>query len=285
MTNAVDKRIDIWGDPAARTYAIFGLVAAMVLGLSLLQYAEGIWAVAPTMVAIVGLLFRWQSAPVFVLLGVALSLLISQSAQHPMAVGPVEDSLLAGSVVAVMLAHFRLCSMTIAIFPSDVRRTLKRDRTWSGPPVWLELLMVLTVLPYMVYSYRLGRRRRPASVAAERRGGPLLLDEWPRAVLVVCGSAVAAVGLWVLAGAVAVPEMTVPEQWQLGLLLWLTMAPVALIALVYNRLNSRAMTAAEARLILNDQIWRETRGEQRHIARQLAWDRLKRQHRIRQEQS
>ena len=280
MNDAAKQPADVWADLAARTYLTFGLIAAFALGLSLMQYADGVWAVAPTLIAIAGLMFRWLSAPVFVLLGVALALLVTQPrfAAEPT---PLNDLLLAGSVIAVMLAHFRLYSITTAIFPHDPRRTLNPSRLRRpSPPIWIEMLMVLTIVPYVVHIIR---RRQPARyqpALIEKRKTTLAVDEWPRAVGVIAFAATASVALWAATANIPPPLMTIPEQWRLGLMVWFALVPVFLVAAIVGYRHARRRSPSEARLILADELWRETRGEQRRIARWINWARLKRQEKL-----
>ncbi len=275
MSDAPNRRFDVWADPAARTYLTLGLVAALALGLALMQHAEGIWAVVPTLVAITGLMFRWLSAPVFMLLGVALSLLVTQQQFHMMT-SPINDVLLAGCVVAVILAHFRLYSITSSILPHDPRRTLDPSRPrHRGPPVWIEILMVLTIVPYIVYLIRRKRPSQETLMKPERRDCVLAIDEWPAAVGSVAICAVASVVLWAVSERIPPPRMTVPEQWRLGLMIWFALMPVFIVAAFVGYRHARRRSPTEARLLLTDELWSETRGDQRRIVRWINRARLK----------
>lgn len=268
------ERIDVWGDTAARTYMVLGVAAALALGLALMQHSEGIWPAVPTLIAIAGLMFHWLSAPVFMLLSVAMALLVNQP-QTTSYTPPMNDVLLAGSVVAVMLAHFRLYSITSAILPHDPRRTLDPSRQRRrGPAMWLEILMVLTMVPYIIYMMRRKRPRAKNVLPPVRRDGVPLVDEWPRAVgqAVVCG--VVAIALWELTSRIPPPMLTIREQWRLGLMIWFVLTPVLLVSAVTWYRQSNRWSPAEARLVLNDELWRETRGEQRRIVRWISRARL-----------
>lgn len=275
MSDAPNRRFDVWADAAARTYMTLGLVAALALGLALMQHAEGIWAVIPTLVAITGLMFRWLSAPVFMLLGVALSLLVTQQRFHMMT-SPMNDVLLAGCVVAVILAHFRLYSITTSILPHDPRRTLDPARPrHRGPAAWVEILMVLTIVPYIVYLIRRKRPSRETLMKPERRDCALAIDEWPSAVGIAAVCAVASVVLWAVTERIRPPQRTVQEQWRLGVMIWLTLVPVFIVAAVVGYRHARRRSPTEARLFLADELWRETRGDQRRIVRWINRARLK----------
>jgi hypothetical protein len=268
---------DIWTNAAARTYLIFGLVAAFALGLSLMQYADEPWTLVPTCIAVAGLLLRWLSAPVFLLLSVALSMLVTQR-QFAVESTPVNDALLAGSVVAVILAHFRLYSITTAIFPHDTRRTLDPARPRrASPPVWVEILMVLTVVPYIVYMIRRPRPAKSTPLKQEFRASPMSLDEWPRAVGVVAVCAAVGIALWTATDWIRPPLLTIREQWRLGLMVWFMLVPVFLVVVVIGYRHASRRSLAEARLILADELWRETRGDQRQVVRWINRARLKQQ--------
>jgi hypothetical protein len=285
MNNVAKQRADMWTDPAARIYLAFGLVAAFILGLSLMQYAEGIWAVVPTLIAIAGLMFRWLSAPVFVLLGVALALLVTQP-RFAVEPAPLNDALLAASVVAVMLAHFRLYSIANAILPHDPRRLLDPAKPRrQGPPVWVEILMVLTIVPYIVHLIRRRQPTRYQLAPTEKRASPVAVDEWPRAVGVVAIAATTSVAIWTATALMPPPELTIPEQWRLGLMVWFTLVPVFLVTVVVSYRHARRRSPTEARLILVDELWRETRGEQRRTVRWINWARLKQQYQSREKLS
>jgi hypothetical protein len=279
MNEQSTQFVDPWSDPAARVYLIFGLVAAVALGLALMQYSDEIWTVAPTLIAVAGLLFRWLSAPVFVVLGVAMTLLVSQrhfAVEHL----PLSDGLLAGSVVAVMLAHFRLLSITTTMFPHDPRRTLSAKRQPRPARSWFrDMLMVVTVVPYIVHVLRKKNRSLTGVAKPERRKGSLAKDEWARAVGVVIGCSAVGVLLWAATDWIPPPLLTIREQWRLGLAAWFTLLPILVVAVVIGYYTARRRTFIEARMILTDELWRETRGDQRRMARWINRARLRHDHR------
>ena len=68
-----------------------------------------------------------------------------------------------------------------------------------------------------------------------------------------------------------------PSLWPIVVLIW---AGVIVLALVWTYLAYIGRTLAseeESLLFLQDQLWAETRGEQRQINRAVAWTRLRRQ--------
>lgn len=267
--------VDTWNDPDARVYLTFGIIAAFAMCLALMQYSDDVWIVAPTLVTIAGLLLRWISAPVFMLLAVALNLLATP--QRFIVQSAVNDGLLAGSVVAAMLAHFRLYSITNAIFPQDFRRTLgPRRQSPPSSPTLREFLMAILIVPYLFQLLR--RRDSEVITPSERRRSPLTKDEWPRAVAVIALSAGAAIGFWTIAKSLPVPLLTIPAQWHVGLFVWLVIAPIILASLIINYRGAMRRSMLEAHVILNDELWRETRREQRKIARKIERARLQKVH-------
>lgn len=62
-----------------------------------------------------------------------------------------------------------------------------------------------------------------------------------------------------------------PTIWRTLLILWLIGMGALLASSILNYLGRRRMTRAEAELMLQDILWRETRREQRRIGRWSAW--------------
>jgi len=268
------RPFDVLADPVARTYLVVGLAACAVLALALMDRGAGLWAVLPPFVGAAGLAFAWASAPVFVLLGVAIALLITQ----PLFAlsSATADVILAGSVLAYVLAQYRLVAVATAILPADPRRVLGGPARPRGLPFWLEFLLAVTVVPYVVYM--LVRPKSLPAVEADRpprrssaTDGP---DELPWALGVVAAAAIGAAVLWHVTGRLPVPQGINARQWHLGVVLWCVVAPAAAAWAAVGDRAGRRMPPASARLVLNEYFWKETRRECRRIARWTTWARL-----------
>jgi hypothetical protein len=269
------RPFDALADPAALTYLVVGLAACAVVALALMVRGAGLWAVLPPFVGAAGLAFGWVSAPVFVLLGVAIALLITQPLSA--ASSATADVILAGATVAYVMAQYRLCAVAAAIMPADPRRALGRPARPRGLPAWLEFLLAITVVPYLVLL--LVRPKPAADPHAERpprrdgaSAGP---DELPWALAAVAAAAIGAAILWHVTGRLRVPPGINARQWRLGVVLWCAVAPAAAAWAVVGYRGWRRLSPASARLALNEFFWKETRRETRRIARWTRWARLR----------
>ncbi|MBX7104966.1 MAG: hypothetical protein K1X57_12845 [Gemmataceae bacterium] len=262
--------------PAARVYLAMGAVSAALLAVCLAERGIGSSLILPPMAALAGLLFRWLAAPVFVLLGTAIALQIAPQPFRPSPM-PLDDALLAGAIVGYVLAHYRMCAIAGTLYPADPRPTIRpTPRRRPGPPPWLEFLMIVTLVPYIVYSVTRGRRAgRPAPPAPEPRRADPPDDEYPRALMMIAACPLLAVGLWTLSARVPVPLRMFQGQWRIGLMVWLVLLAVLAVAAVTGYIALRRMSVLEARLRLHDTVWSETRAEQRSVARWVQWKRLR----------
>ncbi len=230
--------------PAVSSYQVMGLAAVVVMGVALLQYGAGRWAVIPTLVGAAGLAFRWRSAPLVMLIALTFTLLV------PLWIGglvmfrrpasPVGDLVLCGAVLAYYVAQYRLFGMTVGVFPP-------RPRRLEQPPP-----------------------RDPERVPGH---------ELPAALVTVAAVTVAASFLWTLTGDVLPPWGIPPGPWRLGLLAWGLVGALVLVRGVTGHLGWRRLTPDEAALFVRDVLWQETRGEQRRINRWRTWGRQRRQRR------
>lgn len=261
---------------AARTYLVIGLAAATILGICLTERNAGLWGVLPTLVAAAGIAFRWVNAPVFVLLGVATSMLVTQPFMQSRSY--VADIVLAISIVAYVLAQYRLCSLTIALFPADPRRILTRAPVPErrGLPPLIEVLMALTIVPYLIYlAFRSPQAKAKLPTSERRTATELPSDEIPWALLSVIVSATSALAIWLATDQRPAPLRTRPAQWQLGLIFWILVTPIVLTTIIISYRHWRQAEPMEARLMLADDLWRQTRREQRRVARWASWARKK----------
>jgi hypothetical protein len=226
---------DAGSPPLANAYLTVGLGAVVVVGAALMHTA-GRWALIPTLVGAAGLAFRWRSAPLVLLAAVALGQL-----------GPTwyfglypwgrRATVLTGlglcaATLAYVVAQYRLVGLTAGVFPPDPRK--RRDKP---PP-------------------------RPGGAAPR---------EVTAALLAVAAATVGAFFAWEVLALVPVPWHVPPMHWRLGLLAWVLLGGLGLVAAVLGHLGWRRLSREEAAVYLQDALWHETRGEQRRINRWRAW--------------
>jgi hypothetical protein len=247
----------------------------VVLMLALAERGAGAWGTLAPMVGVAGLLFRWSSAPVFVILGVAVSLMVSR--QFFTVTSPASDAVLTGAALGYVVAQFRLVSLTRSLLPGDPRRPLTpaRPRRARLSPV-VEFLFAMTIVPYALYARR---RREPKvnapSAATPRAGATAEADEVPRMLAAIAGVVAGVLLLWRLASWLPVPFSIIPAHWRLGIVVWVFIAVPFMVRVVVDYLAARRMSLLQTRLVLGDILWRETRGEARRISRFISRARAK----------
>jgi hypothetical protein len=229
--------------PLTTAYLLVGLTAVGVLGLLMIQDG-GRWGLIPALIGAAGLAFRWRSAPLIVLAGIALGQLAPfGSFELPIFIVPemypsrsalpsnvATNLALCTAVLVYVMAHYRLIGLGGGMFPTGG----KRD---ENPP----------------------------------RAGSAGSAEIGTGLFTAAAASVGAFLLWRLAGNVRVPWAIVPVQWRLGILAWLLIGGLAVAAAVLGHLGGRRSSRAEAAVYLQDALWHETRGDQRRINRWRAW--------------
>jgi hypothetical protein len=229
--------------PLTTAYLLVGLAAVGILGLLMIE-GGGRWGLIPALIGAAGLAFRWRSAPLIVLAGIALGQLApfgsielpvfvvsemfpSRSAQGS---NVATNLALCTAVLVYVIAQYRLIGLSVAMFPPGDKRDANPPRTGSAG------------------SAEIGTGLFTAAAAS-----------------------VAAFLLWRLVGNVRVPWGIVPAQWRLGVLAWLLIGGLAVAAAVLGHLGWWRASRAEAAVYLQDALWHETRGDQRRINRWRAW--------------
>jgi len=138
--------------------------------------------------------------------------------------------------------------------------------------------MAITMVPYLIYLMRRQPTNRREAAKPERRAiEELPAEEIPKALLAVAAVSTGALAVWLLTQSRPAPLRTHPEQWQLGLIIWILVMPVIVVAVVTSYVHWRNASPEEARLILADELWRQTRREQRRVTRWTAWARRKKE--------
>lgn len=225
-----------------RPYRIVCLVAVGAILYVLAQEGTGIGIFLPAAVGILSLIRTWSSGPILLILTVAADLhLRHQFGLGARDVARPSDLVLCTALLAYVAAFYRLRSILIEIFPGDPRR---------------------------VQNTR-GARLRPAP---QRRAASLVTQgEILGVVLCAPGWALAARLLWsLLPGQLEAPLLP-PSLWRFTCLASILVAAFWIPSWIIDYLDRRKMTECEAAIMLQDVMWHETRREQRHINRWLAW--------------
>ncbi len=242
--------------PVVDGYTVVCIAALLAIVLIEVQATVRLTTPLILVVGLAGLLLRWRVAPVLLVLAVAGASLMEQWRQAgfgwewPRAQAfRVSDVVLSVAVLAYVVAHYRMQSLTGYIFPPDPRRReegAKRQR----PVV---------------------KVRRSAHLASPEEIGLLvMLLPLPALVAQVCWVELARP--W---GVLGLP----PQIGRLLLVVWVLAVGLFLIAALLGHWRTRRMTRAEAILALQDTLWQETRREQRQVNRWVAWSRLRRRRR------
>lgn len=247
-----------------------GLVLLLLVMMS--QKQSGTAGLLILLVGLLGVLTRLSLAPLLLFLVVV----VSQAMQHMTWIDfrwrwqepqtgtfAIADVMLATAVLAYAIGHYRLQGVSRHIFPPDPRLRLLRHFAQradgaSAPPAIerqratrlvspMELAVVVLMLPLWALWAELGWYflAKTPDVLARQHHAP----EWGAGVVRVIALATMVVAGLLLAGAV----LRYVGRWR--------------------------MTVAEARLMMLDTLWNETRGEQRWFTRWQAWWAVKRQER------
>jgi len=267
-----------------------GALTLMVMALVMRRLDA--WALFPALLGALGLAFRWRAAPVIVLLSVIVLLLswwmhtdpgrlilfailwvrwwmsdwawwripFRHSGPAWQGVLPLSDLLLSLSLLVYAAGQYRLQGLLVRLFPADAR--LRRSAARQG---WAQKQQFDESL-----------RRSPHWVTT-REIAELLVK---LAIVAVLASLFWA---WLL---VQETDLELDDAvWRGILVLWLLGGGLLAIAGGLRYLALRQLTRPEARLLLQDIVWRETRREQRRLSRWLAWAWIKRRRREEKEQS
>jgi len=138
--------------------------------------------------------------------------------------------------------------------------------------------MAITVIPYLLYlAFRKPPSRRPADRPERRLVTEITGDEVARlfSTILICSGL--ALAMWLSSYWRPAPLNALTRQWQLGIILWCLLMPLIFMATLLAYLRWRKLSYLAARLVLNDELWKETRPEQRSIARWTVWARQRKQ--------
>jgi hypothetical protein len=245
-------------------YYLFAGVSGLLAMWALLLERFGIFSMIPLALGSLGMITyaipprltqRWKSLkrpnyglPLLVLLSVAASIYLLPTSSHGNArTIDIEDALLAGSLLTYLAAQYRLFSLGTAAFPPDSRPTPKAqsgeapEKRPEGSVRPVELLWLgLTMLVTVVIAFLVWR---------------------------------AAIVDWTVYGPAPANLRPAHTFWRFALLIWLFGIGTLMLTGIFRTLRIYRNNETEARMVLQDALWAETRGEQRRINRWVAWQR------------
>jgi hypothetical protein len=257
MSTAADPKT-IANHPAVRLHTFICLGALVVALFGLLERGFGAWSLFPVFVGSLGLAARWRLTPVLFLMSLGALLWVGAINRrfgfHATSLFGLGEFIFCAGVLAFVSANYRLHSFVDRIFPADTRlptpkkgaRLVKELRAPVQPPIRRsadhvtnrEILLLLVTLPLW-------------AAVAQAAWAWLQTRENP-------------------------PLELSPRRWQAILLVWMIGLPTILIASFLSYRGWNRWHAEEATLFLQDQVWRETRKEQRRLGEWLAWARKRR---------
>ncbi len=251
-------------DPTVRNYVYVCLGALVVILFALLHQGLGTGSLMPVLVGIMGVVTRWRVTPLLLIVALTALYYIEMVRylgiyRTPGYEGPeLADLVLAGAVLIYTAGFYRFLGLYQEIIPRDAAKPapdLPARRSLDVVPhnelAWLPLVTVWAVVALGVW---------------------LLLPLLLRQLVGVAGWWLPAAEVPYLLGQVDLR----PQDWQALLLVWTVGVGLLVLSGLLHYLGARRMTVAEAELLLQDVIWRETRREQRRISRWLAWARARR---------
>jgi hypothetical protein len=253
-------------DPAVRNYFAICLGGLALLFLLLLRRDLGLWSCLPVALGLVGAWQRWRLAPLMILIAVIVLLIwheplgdASRYARRLPRVFQLPDWLLSIALLAYAAAHYRLQALTHSIFPTDLRRqpVPRHERGISAQQVNSQ--------------ENVPRQPHPGTGSEI---GMLLL------ALPLCGMAAQLVWrLLPIEGFINEGPYLRRRVWQGMVGGWCVMLILFVGHGILRYLGWQRLTPREARLVVQDTLWQETRREQRRLQYWLAWARLRRKRR------
>jgi hypothetical protein len=243
-------RPNLWKEPGVAYYATICLIALGVIMLVMLQRTYWLMSLLPILAG-VGAGFT-SFGPYLLVIVIAVCLNAMPFAEGSTFRQTVLDFILCGAVLAYVAGHYRLQSLFVQVFPTDPRRRKDVTLDSQGGAV-------------LFRKFRVIRQRRAA------RG--VTAPEIQRFLMTLPFWVVLAVILWrVLLGGSGNPGLK-PHIWRAVMLAWLMGVTGYVAASAIRYWQRRSMDPAEATMYLQDQLWAETRREQRRLNRWLAWAR------------
>jgi hypothetical protein len=239
----------LWRDTGVRYYLAVGggglILVFLVLNQRGVPYLS---CLLPLLVGAGGATIGWARIPVVYLVVLATVLSIEPNRYFMSSHGGnvwLTDVLLCAGVLAFVAAQYRLQSLLKSAFPPALLPGEAETRPQGPAPA---------------------NPRRASRSVTPREVGTLL-------VLLPAWAIVAQLVAALLPASLGNPGLR-PAVWRGMTLLWLLSVAALVIASLFDFYHRRHMTSAEAMLFLQDELWRETRREQRRHDRWRAWGRL-----------
>jgi hypothetical protein len=236
-------------------YQLLCVFALAAIFLVQLEQGLVLWGVAVGILGALAILIRVSISPLGVLLPLVGGQLYMQymfPIGRPHGLLEVEDVALCTATLAYLGGHYRLLSLWRSILPADPRQRYHRES------------------PVVVPVRRLGKvalQHRPASLLS-RAELALFVLQLPMFALL-------AQVAWLLLGAPRELHDLSPRWIQFMLLVWGVALSLFTVGQLFRLTRLLQMDRLTAKMVLQDSLWHETRGEQRRITRWLAWWKLK----------
>jgi hypothetical protein len=260
-------------EPGFIRYLIICLVALAAIFVILAQHNYELWSFLPVLAGTLGGMTRF--GPALVALAVCMLLNAPPHGNVPFLRNEyvnMADLTFCAAILAYVMAHCRLQSMLVLVFPPDPRRR----QAALDPPAPGEVRRQPPIL----------RQRRSMRVVSAHEIGLLLLALPSWAFLAqVALQHLAEVSLrfkeaWLRLEQVELggQRLSGPrlELWFPIVLVWTFGIGLYLAAAIISYVRWRQLTSPEAALFLQDTLWQETRREQRRIHRWFVWDWIRR---------
>lgn len=241
-----------------RNYSILAMAGLLVVLMVQVRLEMYLLSGLSFIAGCLGIVFRWWFTPLLVLLMVVTSLVNPLADSEPRLVMrgfDLREWVLAGAMLTFIAAHYRLQALAVELLPQERwRRRFGKSKDRK----------------VQVFEAKLSeQRKRPAHVVS-----PMELV-----------GLVVSVPFFVMLGYIGFRLLPRQPQasfelhtgvWKSMVLLWVVGLTLLLASGVLQYLRYKRMPPAEARLIINDVLWQETRREQRRVARWLTWGWLRR---------
>jgi hypothetical protein len=223
---------DTWRQPGTFHYVLFCAGGMVAVFLAMLPYHFRVWALLPIAVGLLGAFTRLGA----ILFAVAVALALSFSQHLPFgqrALLRIPELIAAGGVLAYAIGHYRLQVIQLHAFAEG-----KKEPASDQP-----------------------RRRHPRWVTSTELG---------QALLALPTAAIVAQIVWFLLMRMPA-RLRWREVWPFIVAVWILAIVFAVVGGAFAWWRRQQMTVEEATLFLQDQLWQDTRRDQRRVARWLAW--------------
>lgn len=242
-------------DPAALNYLVLAGAGLLVYVLLMLAQGNTAGAMIAVLIALPGVLARWTSAPVLILLLTAylvidpgffglLNWISGYGWYWPRNAGGLnlEDVILAGALLAYAVGHYRLTGLLHQAMPDEP--TARRERDPANPP------------------------RRPGALVGA--------DELPRTLVIAGCCAIVGQAAWVVL--VLTDRLSQPNDPRFSpgpsrflLVAWVAGLGLMAVSAALVYLRAARMSRAEASLVLRDTFFQESRRETDRVQRWRKW--------------